>query len=105
MSTLYISDLDGTLFNREKKISSYTASVLNSCIKKGMKFAVATARMPYGCDYRLKEINLNTPGILTNGVFLYDFQEKKIIDAAKRIRNQCRPAKTVHGDTEHLQGV
>jgi len=81
MSTLYISDLDGTLFNREKKISSYTASVLNSCIKKGMKFAVATARMPYGCDYRLKEINLNTPGILTNGVFLYDFQEKKIIDA------------------------
>jgi hypothetical protein len=24
---------------------------------------------------------------------------------AKRIRNQCRPAKTVHGDTEHLQRV
>ena len=23
----------------------------------------------------------------------------------KRIRNQCRPAKTVYGDTEHLQRV
>ena len=74
-----IYDLDGTLFNSSKKISERTAQILNRCIAKGMKFAVATARMPYGCDYRLKEINMDTPGILTNGVFLYDFQREKII--------------------------
>lgn len=80
-NTLYVSDLDGTLFNSSKKISERTAQILNRCIAKGMKFAVATARMPYGCDYRLREINMDTPGILTNGVFLYDFQREKIIAA------------------------
>lgn len=80
-NTLYVSDLDGTLFNSSKKISERTAQILNRCIAKGMKFAVATARMPYGCDYRLKEIKMDTPGILTNGVFLYDFQREKIIVA------------------------
>lgn len=40
---------------------------------------MATARMPYGCDYRLKELHLNTPSILTNGVFLYDFSEKRYL--------------------------
>ena len=80
-NTLYVSDLDGTLFNSSKKISERTVQILNRCIAKGMKFAVATARMPYGCDYRLKEINMDTPGILTNGVFLYDFQREKIIAA------------------------
>lgn len=79
MSTLYISDLDGTLFNKEKKISEKSTQLLNQCIASGMKFSVATARMPYGCDYRLEGIKLEIPGILTNGVFLYDFQNKKYI--------------------------
>lgn len=85
--TLYVSDLDGTLFNTEKKVSSYTEQILNQCIEKGMKFAVATARMPYGCDYRLKNIHMNTPGILTNGVFLYDFKQEKVISAEEIERN------------------
>ena len=79
--TLYVSDLDGTLLNKKKEITGYTAEVLNRCIEKGMRFAVATARMPYGCDYRLENIHMNIPGILTNGVFLYDFQKGKIISA------------------------
>ncbi len=77
--TLYVSDLDGTLLNRQKQVTQYTADTVNQCIKRGMNFTVATARMPYGCDYRLQDIRLNAPGILTNGVFLYDFQTEKII--------------------------
>ncbi len=73
MTTLYVSDLDGTLFNSKKRISDYSAQVLNKCIDKGMLFTVATARMPYGCDTRLAAIRLDNPGILTNGVFLYNF--------------------------------
>lgn len=85
--TLYVSDLDGTLFNGKKRITDYTADILNQCMGKGMKFTVATARMPYGCDYRLENIQMNTPGILTNGVFLYDFREEKIISAEEIHRN------------------
>ena len=79
MKTLYISDLDGTLFNKSKKISIFTADVINKCIEEGMLFSVATARMPYGCDYRLKDIHMTIPGILTNGVFLYDFKNEKYV--------------------------
>ncbi len=81
MKTLYISDLDGTLLNSKKEITKYTAQVLNDCIERGMLFSVATARMAYACDYRLADIKLSAPGILTNGVFLYDFVEKKYVSA------------------------
>ena len=81
MSTLYISDLDGTLFNSDKKVSDYSTLVINQCIEKGMQFSVATARMPYGCDYRLQKLDIRTPGILTNGVFIYDFDKKEYLYA------------------------
>lgn len=42
-NVLYVSDLDGTLLDSKKRITPYTANVLNQCIQKGMKFAVATA--------------------------------------------------------------
>lgn len=75
---LYVTDLDGTLLNRDKQVTQYTGDTINRCIEKGMNFTVATARMPYGCDYRLRDIHINVPGILTNGVFLYDFKSEKI---------------------------
>lgn len=81
MKTLYISDLDGTLLNSKKELSDYSAEVINTCIKSGMLFSIATARMPYGCDYRLEKLNLRVPAILTNGVFLYDFNTKKYLYA------------------------
>lgn len=40
----------------------------------GMQFAMATARMPYGCDIKLAKLHMKTLGIVTNGVFLYDFE-------------------------------
>lgn len=83
MSTLYVSDLDGTLFNKKKAISEKSAEILNKCLDLGMQFAVATARMPYGCDTRLAALHMKTPGIVTNGVFLYDFEAEKIISSEK----------------------
>ena len=80
MVTLYVSDLDGTLLNKKKEITPKTAEILNRCIREGMKFSVATARMPYGCDYRLQDLAMTTPGILTNGVFLYDFNKQRYLD-------------------------
>lgn len=76
MKTLYVSDLDGTLLNSQKKVTETSARLINACIERGMFFTVATARMPYGCDLRVASLNLDAPGILTNGVFLYDFSKK-----------------------------
>lgn len=80
MKTLYVSDLDGTLLNKEKQVTKFTVDVLNEFIGNGGLFSVATARMAYGCDYKLSEIKLNIPGIIMNGVCLYSFKDKKYID-------------------------
>lgn len=86
MKTLYVSDLDGTLFNSEKRITKFTVDVINKFIDQGGLFTIATARMAYGCDYKLREIKLNTPGIIMNGACIYSFDKKKYIDV-KTIEN------------------
>jgi 5-amino-6-(5-phospho-D-ribitylamino)uracil phosphatase len=77
MKTLYVSDLDGTLFNSRKEISRYTRDVINRFIRQGGLFTIATARTSYGCDYRLADLDLQTPAILMNGVCLYSFSDKR----------------------------
>ena len=101
MNILYVSDLDGTLLNKKKEVTETTKKILNACIEEGMNFSIATARMPYGCDYKLDGIALNTPGIVTNGVFLYDFSSQKYIHveyipekAAGEVINLIREAGT-----------
>ena len=77
MKKLYVSDLDGTLLNSKREVSERTAEILNQYIDSGGLFTVATARMPYTCDYRLSKVHMNVPAILMNGVMLYDFRKKK----------------------------
>lgn len=90
MKRLYVSDLDGTLFTTKKKLTDRTVKLLNECLDQGIAFAVATARMPYGCDYRLDQLHLSTPSILTNGVFLYDFNKKKYLSVKTIAGNTVR---------------
>lgn len=80
MKKLYVSDLDGTLLNSGKKVTEFTADVINKFIAQGGLFTIATARMAYGCDYKLSDIKLNIPGIIMNGACLYSFAEKKYMD-------------------------
>ena len=44
MKILYVTDLDGTLPNKESKLSEYTIKTLNTLINNGMIFFYATAR-------------------------------------------------------------
>ena len=44
MSTLYISDLDGTLLKSDETTSEYTEKVINHFIENGEYFSYATAR-------------------------------------------------------------
>ena len=62
MKTLYISDLDGTLLNRNAELSAYTKAVLNRVIAEGLCFSVATARPVATADY-ICEAN-NSDGVV-----------------------------------------
>ncbi len=44
MKTLYISDLDGTLLDKNAKLSPRSAQIISELIQKGLLFSVATAR-------------------------------------------------------------
>ena len=77
MSELYISDLDGTLLNRNVEISEKTAEILNKLIDKGMNFTVATARTLASAGKILSNVRLKLPIILMNGVLIYNPLEKK----------------------------
>jgi Cof subfamily protein (haloacid dehalogenase superfamily) len=77
MRTLYVSDLDGTLLNADRELSQLTVDTINGFIAQGGLFTIATARMAYGCDYKLERIKLNLPGIVMNGACLYSFDEHR----------------------------
>jgi hypothetical protein len=69
---LFISDLDGTLLNRNAELSEETVIILNELIKKGLNFTAATARSPASIGQILDGLDLQLPLILMNGVLIYD---------------------------------
>lgn len=79
MKTLYISDLDGTLLNENALLSEDTIQGLNKLIEKGVNFTVATARTNATVVKMLKDVNIQLPVILMNGVTIYDIRNKKYL--------------------------
>lgn len=72
MKTLYLSDLDGTLLNRESALSNFTVSIVNNLLADGVSFSVATARSYTSFQKVTKPLHLALPVILNNGVFIKD---------------------------------
>ena len=78
MRTLYISDLDGTLLNKQARLSERSAKIIGDLVKKGMLFTVATARSLSSLEI-LKELDIQLPCVQLNGVLMYDFSSRKYI--------------------------
>lgn len=74
--TLYISDLDGTLLNSKRQVSTKSTQLLNELIEsKGIHFSVATARTPATVENLLSKIQVKEPIVVMNGVALYDLEK------------------------------
>lgn len=67
MSTLYISDLDGTLLKSDETTSEYTEKVINHFIENGEYFSYATARSIFTASKVAEGIHTNIPVIVYNG--------------------------------------
>ncbi len=80
MKTLYISDLDGTLLNKDVKLSEFSKKTLNDLISNGVSFTVATARSPISVREIFADVELKLPCILMNGVICYDLKTGGFID-------------------------
>lgn len=70
--TLFVSDLDGTLLNREQALSEYTQKTLNRLIQEGLPFTYATARSLTTAREVTAGLDLKLPVIVYNGAFVKD---------------------------------
>jgi len=79
MKILYVSDLDGTLLNRNDKMSEYTVRTINGLINKGMCFSYATARSLSSAMVVTSGLTTNIPVIVHNGTFIINASTKEIL--------------------------
>lgn len=71
--TLYVSDLDGTLLNRQSVLSETTIATLNRILQeKKALFTIATARTPATVVDLMKEVKCSLPFVLMAGAVLWN---------------------------------
>lgn len=68
--TLYVTDLDGTLLNRQDRVSPFSIRTINELVKKGMLFTYATARSLVSATKVTEGLSTNIPVIAYNGAFI-----------------------------------
>ncbi len=79
-TTLYISDLDGTLLDTESRISDTTAEIISDLTNDGALITVATARTPATVQKLLQSTVTTPPCIVMTGAALWDRARKQYID-------------------------
>lgn len=79
MKTLYITDLDGTLLNKDERVSAHSVQIINELSDKGLLFSVATARSIMTAGELIGMLHLKAPVVLMNGVFLFDLTAQKVV--------------------------
>ncbi len=72
MKTLYVTDLDGTLLNRQDTISEFSITTINRLVEEGMIFTYATARSMVSASVVTKGLTTKIPVIAYNGTFVFD---------------------------------
>lgn len=71
-TTLYVSDMDGTLLNSQSVISPATAAILSRVISAEALFTVATARTPATVVPLLSGVGVKLPYIVMTGAAMWN---------------------------------
>lgn len=74
MARLFVSDLDGTLLDRQGRLSGYSRDGLTRLLEGGLLFTVASARSVCSIRSILGDLPLSLPVIEFNGAFLSDLR-------------------------------
>ena len=81
-STLYVTDLDGTLLRGDATLSPYTVAAINRLTEKGLAFTYATARSVESARPITEKLRLPLPVITRNGAVLADNATGKHLEKA-----------------------
>ena len=71
MNELYVTDLDGTLLNRQDRVSPFSVRVINGLVDKGLLFTYATARSLVSASRVTEGLSTKIPVIAYNGAFIF----------------------------------
>jgi hydroxymethylpyrimidine pyrophosphatase-like HAD family hydrolase len=77
VSRLFVSDLDGTLADREARLSAFSRQHLNELIRSGVPFSIATARSVHTLAPILAGLSLRLPVVELNGAFITDLESRQ----------------------------
>lgn len=86
-NTLYISDLDGTLLNKDSIISEFSRQTLSKLNSEGAKITIATARTPATADILVKDCGITVPMIVITGAAYWSYADKNYISPTVMSRN------------------
>lgn len=78
MRHIVLSDVDGTLFNTQRKVTPMTREAIIALQEKGIPFVITSGRGPTGVYPILEDYNFNCPLVLYNGALILDEQRKVI---------------------------
>lgn len=81
MSTLYVTDLDGTLLNSNDRISQYSIQTINGLVAKGMQFTYATARSLVSASVVAEGLSTTIPVIAYNGALIINPDTGEVISS------------------------
>lgn len=82
--TLFVSDLDGTLLNKDTKVSKTTADILKRLIKEeNLLFTIATARTPATAVPMTEAIDIQLPMIVMTGAAQWIRGEERYVNISR----------------------
>jgi len=77
---LLLSDLDGTLLNRDGSLSPGNERAIRRFMDGGGRFALATGRSAESVKHFLDTVPMNAPAVVSNGAVIYDFNRDRMVE-------------------------
>ncbi|CAG7604703.1 5-amino-6-(5-phospho-D-ribitylamino)uracil phosphatase YcsE [Paenibacillus solanacearum] len=74
---LLVTDMDGTLLDRDKKISPENREAIARFVAQGGLFTIATGRIAASARSYVEQLPVGVPAILYNGAVIYDFDRNE----------------------------
>lgn len=76
---LVVSDIDGTLNNKLRKLPKRNYNAIKEFTEKGGNFTLASGRLVSSLKRNYDRVTPNQPAIVINGAGIYDYKQEKML--------------------------
>lgn len=101
-NVLFVTDMDGTLLTRDKRITQENLMTIDRFRRQGGNFSVASGRSIPSFRHYAELLQLNRPAILYNGVAIYDYSAEQLLWHTSLDSRAYRYMQLVHDACPHI---